>query len=148
MRMIVKENSRTNRFTFVKNAIIEFSFNSMQLLLRFNWGIINVNRVYHCVLEAMRVLQIVHLEFRQILTIRVCATAMLVTLSSIILLCSINFTLFKFFFLKQRNIVIGRLDLINFMYDFNDLRRILDNLCIQLCLENLDLILQVLIFLN
>ena len=148
MRMIVKENSRTNRFTFVKNTVIEFSFNSMQLLLRFNWGIINENRVYQCVLEAMRELQIVHLEFRQILTIRVCATAMLVTLSSIVLLCSNNFTLFKFFFLKQRNIVIGRLDLINFMYDFNDLRRIWDNLCIQLCLENLDLILQVLIFLN
>jgi len=62
--MIVKENSWPNRFTFVKNAVIEFSFNSMQLLLRFNWVIINENRVYQCVLEAMRELQIVHLEFR------------------------------------------------------------------------------------
>ncbi len=61
MRMIVKENSRTNRFTFVKNTVIEFSINSFQLLLRFDWTIINANRVYHFVLKAMRVLQIVHL---------------------------------------------------------------------------------------
>ena len=124
----MNKNCWTKRFTFIKSAELKFYIDCFQIL-RFGRRLVSPTRVYNSVLEVVRELYIIHFECSNIFIERVCVE-LLVFLSFINVFERINFTFFKFFFLKFWLIIIEKLDLINPVHNFYDLRMVWNDLFI------------------